>query len=132
MRNNVRTALGSIAARFSSDAPSVDLQALARRYGAIEGWPADAEFGLAVLAWVLGSGFTLPRLQKAVTRRRLLPDFQGAARAIGPGGSPSLITLGGVARSAFENAAVVVRWNFSPDTLYWPMRLSPLQGTFSR
>ena len=132
MRSSVRTALGSIASRFSDDAPSIDVSTLTRRYGALAGWPADAELGLLVLAWVLGSGFSIQGFREALAPPRLVPDFRRAGAAIGRGGSPSLITLGGIARGAFENAGVVLDWNFHPEILYWPMQLPRLPGTLPR
>jgi hypothetical protein len=126
VRDAVRVALGSITARFSDDAPSVDERVLRRQYGALDAWPADAELGLVVLAWVLGPGFSLPQFRESVNT--LVPNFSKAARAIGSGGPPSLITLGGIARCALNNGALVVRWNLDPEVLYWPLELSGCPG----
>ena len=93
------------------------------RYGAMGAWPADAELGLVILAWVLGPGFSHPMFRRSVNA--LVPNFAEAAqavRAIGP--NPTLVTLGGIARCAFDNGAVVIRWNLDPDLLYWPQDLS--------
>ena len=126
MREAVRGALNDIAARFSDDAPSIDERVLRRRYGALDAWPVDAELGLCVLAWALGSGFSLGGFRDAVSR--LVPDFEGASRAIEfKVETSTLVTLSGIARSAFRNGNLVVRWNLDPDTLYWPQDLSSCQ-----
>jgi hypothetical protein len=130
VREAVRVALGSIAARFSDDAPSVDERVLRRQYGVLDAWPLDAELGLMVLAWVLGSGFSLPQFRESVST--LVPDFSRAASAIGVGGSPELITLGGIARCALRNGGVVIRWNLDPAVLYWPSELSGCPGATTR
>lgn len=129
MREDVRVALKSIAARFSDDAPSVDERVLRRRYAALDAWPVDAQLGLVVLAWVLGPGFALSDFREATNR--LVPDFSRAARSAGGIGAsnPTLITLGGIARCALANSAVVVRWNLHPEVLYWPLDLSSCAST---
>ncbi len=126
MRELVRVALGSIAFPFSDDAPSIDERVLRARYVAVDAWPADAELGLVVLAWALGPGFVLAGFREAVAP--LVPDFARAARCIGPGGTPTLITLGGVARRALGNGAVVIARNLDPDVLYWPASLASCAG----
>jgi hypothetical protein len=126
VRDAVRVALGSIAAPFSDDAPSVNARVLRARYGVMDAWPADAELGLVVLAWALGPGFTISGFREALGQ--LVPDYARAARAIGPGGSPTLITLGGIARCALSNGAIVVRWNLNPEVLYWPLALERCAG----
>lgn len=122
MREAARVALNSVAARFSSDAPSIDLSAVRRRYSAFDDWPADAQLGFGVLAWTLGPGFALPGFREAANA--LCPDFARAARAVGVGEHPTLITLGAVARRALDNGAVVLARNLDPGVLYWPQRLS--------
>ncbi len=130
MREAVRVALVTIAARFSDDAPSVDTRLLRSRYSASGAWPADAELGLHILAWSLGPGFRLGEFGKTVNT--LLPDFFSAAREVATAplmrSTPSLITLGAIAEKALENAAVVIRWNLNPDLLYWPLDLSSYAG----
>lgn len=126
MREAVRAALVDIAARFSDDAPSLDERILRARYRALEAWPADAQLALAVLAWTLGPGFALRGFPQATNA--LVPDFGRAAAMIGPGGGPTLITLGGVARCGLRNGAYVLRWNLNPEILYWPNDLSRSAG----
>lgn len=126
MREAVRAALGSFAARFSDGAPSFDERVLRSRYGDTSVWPADGEFGLVLLAWALGPGFHLAGFRQALTG--LVPDFDAAARSIGPGGNPSLVTIGGAARTALRNAAIVVRWNLPSEILYWPAALANCAG----
>ena len=109
------------------EAPRVDEKVLFKRYAALGAWPADAQFGLLVLAWMLGPGFSLTGFSKAVNR--LVPDFAKAACVIGPGQVPTAITLGGVARAAFRNAAVAVKWNLDESWLVWPTDLSKFVGS---
>lgn len=123
MRDVVRVALANIASRFSDDAPSVDESALRARYSALEAWPADAQLGLYILAWVLGPGFSVPAFRESVNL--LVPNFGRAASAITlDENDPALITLSGMVRRAFRNAAVVMDWNLNPDLLYWPVDLT--------
>ena len=122
MRECVRVALIEIASRFSDDAPTVDERKVRSRYAAAEAWPADAELGLMVLSWALGPGFSIREFKAAVNR--LVPDFARAAAAIDPGESPTLITLSGIARHAFANAAIVTRWNLPDHILFWPTDLT--------
>ena len=126
VREAVRAALSTIAARFSDDAPSVDERVLRQRYVALDVWPADSQLGLFVLSWILGPGFSIAGFRDSVNA--LVPDFGKAARSIGPGSNPTLVTLGGIARCSFRNAALVVRWNLDPSILYWPMDLSRCRG----
>jgi hypothetical protein len=128
VRDVVRVALTHIAARFSDDAPLpfAGERVLRSRYSALGAWPADAEFGLTVLAWVLGPGFSMEGFKQAVNR--LVPDFTKAAESIGAGSSPALVTLHGIARRSFRNASMVTRWNLNPDILYWPLDLSSCPG----
>jgi hypothetical protein len=126
VRDAVRVALHSIAARFSDDAPLVDLPVLRSRHSALDAWPADAQLGLFVLAWALGSGFAIQGFRERVNA--LVPDFAGAARAIGPGSTPTLISVGSVVRCTFLNAAIVLRWNLDSKVLYWPSELSRSTG----
>jgi hypothetical protein len=125
----VRVALRSIATRFSDDAPSIDERVLRRRYAALEAWPADAQLGLFILAWMLGPGFALAGFRESCNR--LVPDFVGAARSVTWIGSPNptIITLGGIARSTLANGAAVVHWNLDPEALYWPLDLSNCAST---
>lgn len=131
MRQNVRVALRSIATRFSNDASSIDERVLRRRYAAMDAWPADAQLGLFVLAWVLGPGFALSGFREATNR--LVPDFARAAKGVRLTPSrvvnPTLVSLGGVVRCALGNGAMVVRWNLDPEALYWPLDLSSSAGT---
>jgi hypothetical protein len=136
MREAVRVALEGIATRFSQDAPSSsfsrDEPVLRRRYSAMDAWPADAEFGLFILSWTMGPGFTLGDFRAKVNA--LVPDFHGAsARLRRAGGSAPpaafiTLTLVGIARTAFSNAAIVLRWNLTSDILYWPTDLSRSAG----
>jgi hypothetical protein len=50
------------------------------------------------------------------------PDFNRAARLLPLGSNPTLISIGGEARRAFRNAAVVLRHDLQ-DLLYWPLEL---------
>lgn len=132
MRENVKHALQFTASRFSPDALSAeDLVridgVLRKRYAALDAWPADAQLGLYVLGWVLGPGFSLKGFAPSVNR--LVPDFAAAARAVGPGSTPTTVSLGGMARQAFRNAAVVCRWNLVADLLYWPLELADHTGS---
>jgi hypothetical protein len=122
VRDSVRVALTSIAARFSGDAPSIDDRTLRSRYPALEAWPVDAELGLSVLAWALGPGFHVRAFRDSVNR--LVPDFAGAASLLDLGPSPTAVTLTSIARCALNNGAWVVRWNLNPELLYWPLALS--------
>ena len=130
MREVVRVALGSIAARFSDDASMVDERVLRSRYSALTAWPADAELGLMLLAWMLGPGFPLAGFREAVNR--CVPDFVAAAHAVQAackvGGSPTLVTVIGIVRCTFTNAETVVRWNLNPEVLYWPLDLMACIG----
>ena len=128
MRDAVRAALPFIAARFSDDAPSVDVGVLRRRYTAFDAWPADAQLGLIVLAWALGAGFNVKGFSDAVNV--LEPDFAVAARAIPASTDPTRIALESICRQAFRNAAVVVRWDLNSDILYWPCELSDCPGAW--
>lgn len=121
MRDAVRKELVSIALRFSSDAPSVDEAALRSRYSALEAWPADAQLGLYILAWALGSGFALKGFKDAVNA--LIPDFARAASAVELKGDSSFITIASIARRALRNAHVVVECALDPDLLYSPLNL---------
>jgi hypothetical protein len=126
VREAVRAALNSIAVRFSDDAPWVDERVLRQRYAALDAWPADAQLGLFVLSWVLGSGFSIAGFRESVNA--LVPDFGKTAWVIGTGSNPALVTLGGIARCSFRNAALVVRWNLDSEVLYWPLDLSRCRG----
>ena len=126
VRDAVRVALNVTAARFSSDAPTIDARALQSRYGILDAWPADAQLGLCVLAWALGPGFSLKGFREAL--RPALPDFEGAARAVPIGADPEGIVLHEMARRCLENGSVVVRWDLNPEVLYWPMGLSSCVG----
>jgi hypothetical protein len=126
VRETVRAALCSIAVRFSDDAPLVDERVLRQRYAALDAWPADSQLGLFVLAWILGSGFSIAGFRESVNA--LVPDFGKAARTIGMGSNPTLVTLGGIARCGLRNGALVVRWNLKSDILYWPLDLSACKG----
>jgi hypothetical protein len=136
MREAVRVALEGIATRFSQDAPSSsfsrDEPVLRRRYSAMDAWPADAEFGLFILSWTMGAGFRLGDFRAKVNA--IVPDFHGVSARLGragwSGGSPpaAFITLVGIARTAFSNAAIVLRWNLTSDILYWPTDLSRSAG----
>jgi hypothetical protein len=126
VRDTVRVAFSSIASRFSSDAPSVDAVALRSRYRAFEAWPADAELGLIVLAWVLGPGFHIRGFREAVNA--VVPEFDQSALLLGPGTTPTLVTLYGIARTGFRNATLVLRWDLNPDILYAPQELSRCIG----
>jgi len=126
VREAVLTALQAIAVRFSDDAPSVDIDALVRRYSALGAWPADSQLGLLVLAWSLGPGFSLPGFAPAVNR--LVPHFARAGAAIPIGKDATIVALNDIARAAFCNGSVVVHWNLYPDVLYWPLALSGYRG----
>ncbi len=127
VRPGVIRALVGVAARFSDESPRFDEAALVRRYSALRAWPADGQFGLAVLAWVLGSGFSLREFAGAVNR--LEPDFDAAAAAVVTGKTPVGITVGEIARTALRNAAVVVRRDLDETRLYWPDDLSKYIGS---
>lgn len=124
LRESVRPALVSIAGRFSSDVPLVDTAALRSRYGAFEAWPADAQLGLSVLAWALGPGFHVRGFRESVNA--LVPDFARAASTLEALGAKntSLITLTGIARAAFRNAAVILECDLNPEILYSPLDLT--------
>lgn len=136
VRDAVRVALRFTTAQFSvsnevsPDAPSIDERVLRSKYGPLDAWPADAQLGLCLLAWTLGSGFSLRGFRDAL--RPVLPDFEGASRAIPVGSDPTQIALNGIARRCFENGSVVVRWDLNPEILYWPMGLAGLMGTTYR
>jgi hypothetical protein len=124
----VWTALAGVAARFASEPRClVDEATLLKRYAALEAWPADAQLGLVVLAWTLGSGFSLKGFAQAVNQ--LVPDYEAAARAIGPGKNPVAITIGEIARVCFFNASLVVRFDLKDTGLYWPTDLSKSVGS---
>ena len=128
MREAVRAAWQDLAARFSDVAPSLDEVALRSRYGAIEAWPADAEFGLVVLGWALGPGFACPGLRPTRARGRG-PAFALASHYVAVRSSlPSVITLCGIACTGFRNGAVVVDRELNPEVLYWPWDLSRCKG----
>lgn len=126
VRDAVRAVFAQITARFSDDAPSVDERVLQSRYAAVDAWPADAQLWIMVLGWALGPGFSLAGFRQAVNQ--LVPDFVGAARAIGVGKTPTLVTLGGIARVGFGNAAIVVRFDLDPEVLYWPIDMTRCTG----
>lgn len=126
MREVVRVGLRNATARFSDDAPLFDSRALRARYGPLDAWPADAELGLAVLAWSLGPGFTLRGFREAL--REVIPAFEAAARAVPIGESSAQIVLNSVARTCLRNGSVVVRWDLDPEILYWPLELSKCAG----
>jgi hypothetical protein len=128
VRDVVRSALSFIATRFSDDAPLIDVGVLQRKYTALDAWPADAQLGLAVLAWALGSGFSLKPFADAVNV--LEPDFAAAERAIPMSENPTRISLESIARQCFRNTAVVVRWDLNPNLLYWPCELSSCYGAW--
>jgi hypothetical protein len=121
VRDAVRAAWVTFAARFSDDAPTVNELVLHKRYPALEAWPADAEFGLVVLGWMLGAGFSLPEFSKAVNR--LVPKFTRAASAIPIGGDLTYVTIGDASRAAFRNAGVVCDYGLNGEILYWPLEL---------
>jgi hypothetical protein len=127
MRTAVTNALVGVAARFSDEAPRIDEEALIRRYSAFEAWPADGQLGLCVLVWALGSGFSLGKFVAHVNQ--LVPNFARAATCIGPGDTPIEISIGAIARAAFRNAAIVVRWNLDAGLLHWPTDLSKTVGS---
>ncbi len=133
VRDVVRVAWQNATARFSNfsgDAPQVDERVLRARYGSLDAWPVDAELGLRVLAWTLGSGFSLRGFRDALSP--VLPDFEGAARAIPMGADPTQIVLNAIARRALENGSVVMHWNLNPEILYWPLHLSCCMGATFR
>lgn len=124
MRENVRQALASIAGRFSDDAPLVDAAVLRVRYSAVEAWPADAQLGISILVWALGPGFHVRDFRESVNA--LDPDFARASSALEvlSKDNPSMITLSGIARAAFRNAAVVMLCDLNPEILYSPFDLA--------
>lgn len=122
MRDAVRVALVTIAARFSDDAPSVDARILRARFSALDVWPADSQLGLALLAWIYGPGFSMGRFRELTNA--LVPDFEAAAKAVDVGTEPTLVTLGGIVRCALGNGGVVMKRNLDPDVLYWPLNLT--------
>jgi hypothetical protein len=99
---------------------------LAKRYTALEAWPADAQLGLLILAWALGSGFQLKDFASSVNR--MLPRWGAAARAVGPGRVPAAISIGAAVRMCFRNAVVVTRWNLNEAHLFYPEDLSTRVG----
>jgi hypothetical protein len=122
LRDSVRAAFLEIAGRFSDDVTPVDPAVLQSRYSVVEAWPADAQLGLYTLAWALGPGFHMKGFREALNST-VVPDFARAASAIEVKENPSLITLGGIAKHAFRNAAVVVNGDLDYGILYWPISL---------
>ena len=90
--------------------------ALARRFPAFGDWPADAQLATHSMAWAMGTGFSFPRFEEAVTEDP--PDFATAA-------SQSKMSNGAPKRNAANirmllNAAEVLSQGLDPDVLYYP------------
>ena len=119
-RRSARAALQVVTARFSSEPFAVDESALRKRYVALSAWPADAQLGLGVVAWALGSGFANSEFRQAVSAI----DFMRAAEVVSLGKDPTSITILGIARSALRNGAVVIAHDLDPEIVYWPMELT--------
>lgn len=84
-----------------------------------------------VLAWALGSGFSVRKFREALGG--LEPDFERAARAIEvrqlpPGNPLALIAIAEIARCSLLNGAVVVRWDLPAEIIYWPTALMKCAG----
>lgn len=121
-RRSAWEALRHVTARFSGEPLRIDEGPLRKRYVALGAWPADAQLGLGVLAWSLGSGFSNREFRAAVNEE--VPDFIKAAEAAAIGKDPTSITLLGIARSALRNGAVVLAHDLDPEIVYWPIELT--------
>lgn len=121
-RRSAREALRRVTARFSGESFKLDEGPLRKRYVALGAWPADAQLGLGVIAWSLGSGFSNREFRAAVNEE--VPDFIKAAGAAAIGQDPTSITLLGIARSALRNGAVVLAHDLDPEIVYWPIELT--------
>lgn len=121
-RRSAREALRRVTARFSGEPFALDEGPLRKRYVALSAWPADAQLGLGVIAWSLGSGFSNREFRAAVNEEA--PDFMKAAEAAAIGQDPTSITLLGIARSALRNGAAVLAHDLDPEIVYWPIELT--------
>ncbi len=91
---------------------------LAKRFPAIEEWPADAQLGVLSMSWAMGPNFRFPAFEHAVNRL----DFTEAVLTCGMDDrhNPGLTPRNAANRQLFANAADVIADGLDPDVLHYP------------
>jgi GH24 family phage-related lysozyme (muramidase) len=94
-----------------------------------ETWPADAQLGLASMAWAMGAGFPAKWPRFSAACRAL--DFDIAARECQMNASlnPGLVARNHDNQRLFQNAARVVALGLPAETLQFPNDVAGTNGT---
>jgi GH24 family phage-related lysozyme (muramidase) len=93
-----------------------------------ETWPADAQLGIASMAWAMGAGFTSKWPKFSAACRAL--DFDTAARECQMNASfnPGLVARNHANQRLFQNAARVVALGLAAEVLQFPNDLTGTNG----
>jgi GH24 family phage-related lysozyme (muramidase) len=105
---------------------------LSATFPGFETWPADAQLGLASMAWAMGAGFTAKWPRFSAACRAL--DFDTAARECQMDArmNPGLVARNHDNYRLFQNAARVIALGLPAETLQFPNDLAGTNGTPSQ